>query len=86
MDGSLRCRRDPRLDSYKSKGSFAACGAAGRMVAGYSPGLAERELELGRERRTAAREARRGRGQSIRPPEGVGRVKNGPTAEDACER
>ena len=33
----------------------------------------ELELELGRERRTAARDARRARGQSIGSPEGVGR-------------
>ena len=39
--------------------------ATGRMVAGVLASLAELELELGRERRTAAREARRARGQSI---------------------
>lgn len=42
--------------------------AAGRMVAGVLASLAELELELGRERRTAAREARRARGQSIGRP------------------
>ncbi|MCV7424362.1 recombinase family protein [Mycobacterium yunnanensis] len=43
--------------------------AAGRMIAGVLASLAELELELGRERRTAAREARRSRGQPIgRPP------------------
>jgi DNA invertase Pin-like site-specific DNA recombinase len=40
--------------------------AAGRMVAGVLASLAE--LELGRERRSAAREARRARGQSIGRP------------------
>lgn len=40
----------------------------GRMVAGVLASLAELELELGRERRTAAREARRARGQSIGRP------------------
>lgn len=42
--------------------------AAGRMVAGVLASLAELELELGRERRAAAREARRARGQSIGRP------------------
>jgi DNA invertase Pin-like site-specific DNA recombinase len=38
--------------------------ATGRMVAGVLASLAELELELGRERRAAAREARRARGQA----------------------
>jgi DNA invertase Pin-like site-specific DNA recombinase len=42
--------------------------SAGRMVAGVLASLAELELELGKERRTAAREARRARGQSIGRP------------------
>src|SRR5580693_6613338 len=42
--------------------------ASGRMVAGVLASLAELELELGRERRSAAREARRARGQSIGRP------------------
>jgi DNA invertase Pin-like site-specific DNA recombinase len=42
--------------------------AAGRMVAGVLASLAELELELGKERRTAARDARRARGQSIGRP------------------
>jgi DNA invertase Pin-like site-specific DNA recombinase len=40
----------------------------GRMVAGVLASLAELELELGRERRSAAREARRARGQHIGRP------------------
>jgi adenylate cyclase len=43
-------------------------GPTGRMVAGVLASLAELELELGRERRSAAREARRARGQSIGRP------------------
>ena len=39
--------------------------ATGRMVAGVLASLAVLELELGRERRAAAREARRARGQHI---------------------
>jgi DNA invertase Pin-like site-specific DNA recombinase len=42
--------------------------ATGRMVAGVLASLAELELELGKERRTAARDARRARGQSIGRP------------------
>src|ERR1700738_3440324 len=42
--------------------------ATGRMVAGVLASLAELELELGRARRTAARVARRARGQSIGRP------------------
>ena len=42
--------------------------AAGRMVAGVLASLAELELELGRERRAAARDARRARGQHVGRP------------------
>jgi DNA invertase Pin-like site-specific DNA recombinase len=42
--------------------------ATGRMVTGVLASLAELELELGRERRTAARDARRARGQSVGRP------------------
>jgi DNA invertase Pin-like site-specific DNA recombinase len=42
--------------------------ATGRMVAGVLASLAELELELGRERRAAAREARRARRQHIGRP------------------
>ena len=42
--------------------------ATGRMIAGVLASLAELELELGRERRAAAREARRARGQHIGRP------------------
>lgn len=42
--------------------------ATGRMVAGALASLAELELEIDRERRAAAREARRARGQSIDRP------------------
>lgn len=45
--------------------------AAGRMIAGVLASLAELELELGRERRTAAREARRARGQAIGRPKAL---------------
>lgn len=45
--------------------------ATGRMVAGVLASLAELELELGRERRSAAREARRARGQHIGRPKAL---------------
>ena len=45
--------------------------ATGRMVAGVLASLAELELELGRERRAAAREARKARGQSIGRPKAL---------------
>ncbi len=49
--------------------------ATGRMVAGVLASLAELELELGRERRLAAREARRARGQHIGRPKALDRSK-----------
>jgi len=49
--------------------------ASGRMVAGVLASLAELELELGRERRTAARDARRARGQSIGRPKALDQPK-----------
>jgi DNA invertase Pin-like site-specific DNA recombinase len=49
--------------------------ATGRMVAGVLASLAELELELGRERRAAAREARRARGQSIGRPKALDEAK-----------
>src|SRR6201988_2950999 len=49
--------------------------ATGRMVAGVLASLAELELELGRERRSAAREARRNRGESIGRPKALDKSK-----------
>ena len=48
----------------------------GRMVAGVLASLAELELELGRERRAAARQARRARGQSIGRPKALDKSKS----------
>src|SRR6202049_1182791 len=50
--------------------------ATGRMVAGVLASLAELELELGRERRAAAREARRARGQAIGRPKALDESKS----------
>lgn len=49
--------------------------ATGRMVAGVLASLAELELELGCERRAAAREARRARGQAIGRPKALDKSK-----------
>ena len=49
--------------------------STGRMVAGVLASLAELELELGRERRAAAREARRARGQHIGRPKALDKSK-----------
>jgi DNA invertase Pin-like site-specific DNA recombinase len=53
--------------------SIDASNATGRMVAGVLANLAE--LELGRERRAAARDARRARGQSIGRPKALDKSK-----------
>jgi DNA invertase Pin-like site-specific DNA recombinase len=45
------------------------------MVAGVLASLAELELELGRERRAASRDARRARGQSIGRPKALDQSK-----------
>lgn len=49
--------------------------ASGRMVAGVLASLAELELELGRERREASRDARRARGQAIGRPRALDSTK-----------
>lgn len=49
--------------------------ATGRMIAGVLASLAELELELGRERRSAAREARRARHQPIGRPRALTEAK-----------
>ena len=49
--------------------------ATGRMVAGVLASLAELELELGRERRAAARDARKARGQSVGRPKALDKSK-----------
>jgi DNA invertase Pin-like site-specific DNA recombinase len=50
--------------------------ATGRMVAGVLASLAELELELGRERRAAARAARRAPGQHIGRPKALDKSKS----------
>src|ERR1700677_270141 len=55
--------------------SIDTSNATGRMVAGVLASLAELELELGKERRTAARDARRARGQGIGRPKALDKSK-----------
>ncbi|BBY21303.1 recombinase family protein [Mycobacterium stomatepiae] len=62
-------RRDIVLRSLRE--GIDTSNATGRMVAGVLASLAELELELGRERREAAREARRARGQAIGRPKAL---------------
>ena len=59
-----------------AKGGHRYANATGRMVAGVFASLAELELELGRERRAAAREARRARGQAIGRPRALDKSKS----------
>ncbi|MGE2816259.1 recombinase family protein [Mycobacterium heidelbergense] len=63
------CERNIVLRSLRE--GIDTSNAAGRMIAGVLASLAELELELGRERRTAARAARRARGQHIGRPKAL---------------
>src|SRR6202048_989774 len=60
---TIRELRDRGIVLQPLRGGSESSNATGRMVAGVLTSLAELELELGRERRSAAREARRARGQ-----------------------
>jgi DNA invertase Pin-like site-specific DNA recombinase len=65
---TIRELRDREIVLRSLREGIDTSNATGRMVAGVLASLAELELELGRERRSAAREARRARGQSIGRP------------------
>jgi DNA invertase Pin-like site-specific DNA recombinase len=65
---TIRELRDREIVLKSLREGIDTSNATGRMVAGVLASLAELELELGRERRAAAREARRARGQSIGRP------------------
>jgi DNA invertase Pin-like site-specific DNA recombinase len=62
---TIRELRDREIVLRSLREGIDTSNATGRMVAGVLASLAELELELGRERRAAARDARRARGQSI---------------------
>jgi helix-turn-helix resolvase-like protein/resolvase-like protein len=66
-----RRRRERGIVLRSLREGIDTSNATGRMVAGVLASLAELELELGHERRSAAREARRARGQSIGRPKAL---------------
>jgi DNA invertase Pin-like site-specific DNA recombinase len=68
---TIRELRDREIILRSLREGIDTSNATGRMVAGVLASLAELELELGRERRAAAREARRARGQAIGRPKAL---------------
>ena len=72
---TIRDLRDRDIVLRSLREGIDTSNATGRMVAGVLASLAELELELGRERRSAAREARRARGQSIGRPRALDQSK-----------
>src|SRR6478752_424820 len=72
---TIRELRDREIVLRSLREGIDTSNATGRMVAGVLASLAELELELGRERRTAAREARRARGQAIGRPKALDKSK-----------
>ena len=68
---TIRELRDREIVLRSLREGIDTSDATGRMVAGVLASLAELELELGRERRAAAREARRARGQHIGRPKAL---------------
>src|SRR6476646_6674385 len=68
---TIRELRDREIVLRSLREGIDTSNATGRMVAGVLASLAELELELGRERRAAAREARRARGQNIGRPKAL---------------
>src|ERR1700747_3048836 len=74
---TIRELRDREIVLRSLREGIDTSNATGRMVAGVLASLAELELELGRERRAAAREARRIRGQHIGRPKALDAKKAG---------
>jgi DNA invertase Pin-like site-specific DNA recombinase len=72
---TIRELRDRDIVLRSLREGIDTSNATGRMVAGVLASLAELELELGRERRSAAREARRARGQQIGRPKALDKSK-----------
>jgi DNA invertase Pin-like site-specific DNA recombinase len=68
---TIRELRDRDIVLRSLREGIDTSNATGRIVAGVLASLAELELELGRERRAAAREARRARGQHIGRPKAL---------------
>src|ERR1700742_1152304 len=72
---TIRERRAREIVLKSLREGIDTANATGRMVAGVLASLAELELELGRERRAAAREARRARGQHVGRPKALDKSK-----------
>jgi DNA invertase Pin-like site-specific DNA recombinase len=72
---TIRDLRDRDIVLRSLREGIDTSNATGRMVAGVLASLAELDLELGRERRSAAREARRARGQRIGRPKALDKSK-----------
>src|SRR5246127_361407 len=72
---TIRELRDRNIVLKSLREGIDTSNATGRMVAGVLASLAELELELGPERRAAAREARRARGQAIGRPKALDKSK-----------
>jgi len=72
---TIRELRDRDIVLRSLREGIDTSNATGRMVAGVLASLAELELELGRERRAAARDARRARGQHIGRPRALDKSK-----------
>ncbi len=72
---TIRELRDRAIVLRSLREGIDTSNATGRIVAGVPASLAELELELGRERRAAAREARRARGQAIGRPKALDKSK-----------
>ncbi len=68
---TIRELRDREIVLRSLREGIDTANATGRMVAGVLASSAELELELGRERRAVAREARRARGQAIGRPKAL---------------
>jgi len=73
---TIRDLRDRNIVLRSLREGIDTSDATGRMVAGVLASLAELEVELGRERRTAAREARRARRQHIGRPRALDKSKS----------
>jgi DNA invertase Pin-like site-specific DNA recombinase len=72
---TIRELRDREIVLQSLREGIDTSNPTGRMVAGVLASLAELELELGRERREAARQARRARGQHIGRPKALDKSK-----------
>jgi DNA invertase Pin-like site-specific DNA recombinase len=72
---TIRELRDREIVLRSLREGIDTSNATGRMVAGVLASLAELELELGQERRSAARQARRARGQAIGRPKALDKSK-----------